>query len=263
MKIVSWNCHMGLEIDKVQKLLADDRFNNADIYAIQECEEKDITPEIEDLLCPLQDSWYGDHKEYEWYHKGDLGIALFSNKYKIERINKGEERFRYVVPYKVTNPENNETFTLVHIWTKTKEQKPNQNEDYLRFVIKAMKDNEYSQYLFPSDNKVIWLGDFNWSGQLKSYFAKKTFKDFETSISDKLFSSYHVVNGVTLSDEKERTFFSSKGESYFNDYIFVGKNTCEVRQACVGAKENWNERDCNSFFGSDHCPIMAEVNIIK
>ena len=57
MKIVSWNCHMGLEIDKVQKLLADDRFNNADIYAIQECEEKNITPEIEKFLGHLQEKF--------------------------------------------------------------------------------------------------------------------------------------------------------------------------------------------------------------
>lgn len=261
MKIVSWNCHMGLEIDKVQKLLEDDRFNNADIYAIQECEEKDI-PEIQNLLGTLQDSWYGDHKEYEWYHKGDLGIALFSNKYKIERINKGEERFRYVVPYKVTDFETNETFTLVHIWTKTKDRAQNQNEDYLMFVINAMKDPVYSKYLFPSDNKVIWLGDFNWSPQLTAPFARKTFKEFETSISDKLCSSYHSFKGLSLGDEKERTFFSTKGKSYFNDYIFVGKNTFEIKHACVGAKEKWNDKDCYSSFGSDHCPIMAEVGII-
>lgn len=88
MKIVSWNCHMGLKNEKVSKLLNNENFVDADIYAIQECEEKDITPEIEKSLGKLQDSWYGDHKEYEWYHRGDLGIALFSNKYKIERIKK-------------------------------------------------------------------------------------------------------------------------------------------------------------------------------
>ena len=40
IKIVSWNCHMGLKIDKVQKILNDNTFACADIYAIQECEEK-------------------------------------------------------------------------------------------------------------------------------------------------------------------------------------------------------------------------------
>ena len=261
MKIVSWNCHMGLKKDKVQKLLADDRFNNADIYAIQECEEKDLKSDVETLLGPLQDSWYGDHKEYEWYHKGDLGIALFSRKYKIERINKGEERYRYVVPYKVTNPESNESFTLVHIWTKTKDREQNQNEDYLMFVINAMKDPEYSQYLFPSDNKVIWLGDFNWSPQLTSSFARKTFKDFESAVSKKLCSSYHAFYDLSLGAEKEMTFFSTKGKNYFNDYIFVGKNAFEINQACVGSKEKWNEKDCYASFKSDHCPIMAEVNL--
>ena len=260
MKIVSWNCHMGLEIDKVQKLLADDRFNNADIYAIQECEEKNITPEIEKFLGHLQDNWYGDHKEYEWYHKGDLGIALFSNNYKIERINKGQERFRYVVPYKVTNPETNETFTLVHIWTKTKDRDQNQNEDYLMFFINAMKDPEYSKYLFPPNNKVIWLGDFNWSPQLTAPFARKTFKDFETSISDKLCSSYHDFNGLSLGAEKKMTFFSTKGKSYCNDYIFVGKDDFDIKYAAIGSEENWKYSDCNDKFKSDHCPVMVEAN---
>ena len=260
MKIVSWNCHMGLTIDKVHKLLNDENFADADIYAIQECEEKDITPEIEKSLGKLQDSWYGDHKEYEWYHKGDLGIALFSNKYKIERIHEGEELFRYVVPYKVTDMETLETFTLVHIWTKTKDREQNQNEDYLMFVLNAMKDPEYSQYLFPADNKVIWTGDFNWSAQLTSSFAKKKFKEFEQGISEKLSSAYHEINNKALGEERVGTFFNTK--AYFNDYIFVGKNAFEIKQVCIGAKQNWNNKICYSTFGSDHCPIMTEVNLV-
>ena len=141
---------MGLKNEKVTKLLNNENFVDADIYAIQECEEKDITPEIEKSLGKLQDSWYEDHKEYEWYHRGDLGIALFSNKYKIERIKKGEERFRYVVPYKVTDKETLETFILVHIWTKTKDREQNQNEDYLMFVLNAVKDRSIlNTYFLP------------------------------------------------------------------------------------------------------------------
>ena len=152
-------------------------FRSIESTKCKECEEKDITPEIEKSLGKLQDSWYGDHKEYEWYHRGDLGIALFSNKYKIERIKKGEERFRYVVPYKVTDKETLETFILVHIWTKTKDREQNQNEDYLMLFLNAVKDPEYSQYLFPADNKVIWLGDFNWNAQLTSSFAQKNLRN--------------------------------------------------------------------------------------
>ncbi len=259
MKIVSWNCHMGLTIDKVHKLQKDENFADADIYAIQECEEKDITPEIENSLGKLQDSWYGDHKEYEWYHKGDLGIALFSNKYKIERIYKGEERFRYVVPYKVTDKVSLDTFTLVHIWTKTKDRAQNQNEDYLMFVLNAMKDPEYSQYLFPADNKVIWLGDFNWSAQLTSSFAKKKFKEFEQGISEKLSSAYHEFNNLALGEEDIRTFFDTRSRAYFNDYIFVGKNAFEIESAIVGSKDNWLHSECNDRYGSDHCPVMVHL----
>ncbi|MBO4641143.1 MAG: endonuclease/exonuclease/phosphatase family protein [Treponema sp.] len=261
MKIVSWNCHMGLTIDKVNKLLENDSFNDADIYAIQECEENDITPEIEQKLGHLQNSWYGDHKEYEWYHKGDLGIALFSNKFRIERINKNEERFRYVVPYKVTNDKTNESFILVHIWTKTKDRENNPNEDYLMFVLNAMKEPEYSKYLFPSDNKVIWLGDFNWSPQLSSYFAKNIFSLFGTSINKALYSTYHKYNQLSLGEEKKMTFFSTKSKAYFNDYIFVGKKAFTIKQVYVGSKENWQYSDCNKTYYSDHCPIMANLNL--
>lgn len=45
------------------------------------------------------------------------------------------------------------------------------------FVLNAVKDTEYSQYLFPADNKVIWLGDFNWSAQLTSSFAQKNLRN--------------------------------------------------------------------------------------
>lgn len=47
---------MGLKNEKVSKLLNNENFVDADIYAIQECEEKDITPEIEKSLGKLQDS---------------------------------------------------------------------------------------------------------------------------------------------------------------------------------------------------------------
>lgn len=262
MKIVSWNCHMGLKNEKVSKLLNNENFVDADIYAIQECEEKDITPEIEKSLGKLQDSWYGDHKEYEWYHRGDLGIALFSNKYKIERIKKGEERFRYVVPYKVTDKETLETFILVHIWTKTKDREQNQNEDYLMFVLNAVKDPEYSQYLFPADNKVIWLGDFNWSAQLTSSFVQKKFKEFEQGISEKLSSAYHEFNNFALGTEEIRTFFDTRARAYFNDYIFVGKNAFEIESAFVGSEKEWALTDCDRTYSSDHCPVMAEVNLV-
>ena len=62
IKIVSWNCHMGLKIDKVQKILNDNTFACADIYAIQECEEKgmsftEVIEAVEDYIAG-QVTWF-------------------------------------------------------------------------------------------------------------------------------------------------------------------------------------------------------------
>lgn len=113
-----------------------------------------------------------------------------------------------------------------------------------------MKAPEYSQYLFPADNKVIWFGDFNWSAQLTSSFTKKKFKEFEQEICEKLFSAYHDFNHLALGEEKIRTFFDTKSRAYFNDYILVGKHSFEIESALVGSKENWSNSDCNNTYGS-------------
>lgn len=130
------------------------------------------------------------------------------------------------------------------------------------FVLNAVKDPEYSQYLFPADNKVIWLGDFNWSAQLTSSFAQKKFKEFEQGISEKLSSAYHEFNNFALGTEEIRTFFDTRARAYFNDYIFVGKNAFEIESAFVGSEKEWASTDCDKTYSSDHCPVMAEVNLV-
>ena len=261
LKIVSWNCHYGLTDEKVDKLLEKNDFVDADIYAIQECEEKNISASIESKLGSIQDNWYGDHKEYEWYHNGDLGIALFSNKYQIERVNKNKEPYRYVIPYKVTDKKTSESFNLIHIWTKTKDREQNYKEDYFMFVLNAIADAEYSKYLFPNDGKVIWAGDFNWSAQLKSNFAKSKFSEFELKIKNKLESAYHMHTGIKLGEESVRTFFDKKSNSFFNDYIFYGTNGFNINNAVIGSRDGWNLSECRKEFLSDHCPIMAELSL--
>ena len=262
MKIVSWNCEKGLTLNKVKLLLNNEKFNGADIYAIQECKESDINSEIEEKLGHSQGSWYGDHKEYEWYRKGDLGIALFSDKFNIERMNTGEELYRYVIPYKITDKESLKSFILIHIWTKKKNKIGNQNEDYLLAVLNAMKDEKYKKFLFPYDNEVVWLGDFNCSYQVRDIWSKEKFKEFDTIITKNLYSSYHQSRRLTLGQEEEMTYFDRKSNSFFNDYIFVGKNSFEITNSCVGSEKGWSVTDCNKAFSSDHCPVMAEI-IIK
>ena len=119
MKICTWNCRYGLTPEKAAHLCKEGY--NADIYAIQEYDMRNNKPihEIEKHLGQLQDK-YGDGREYRDNAEsgGDLGLALFSNTYRIERIYSNTIPYRYVVPYKVTCKGTNESFTLIHVWTK-------------------------------------------------------------------------------------------------------------------------------------------------
>ena len=168
MKICTWNCRYGLTPEKAAHLCKEGY--NADIYAIQEYDMLNNKPisEIEKCLGQLQDK-YGDGQEYKHNDKsgGDLGVALFSNTYRIERIYGNTVPYRYVVPYKVTSKDTNESFTLVHVWTKIAGQEANQKQDYIMQVTGAIEDPTYSKSLIPEDNKVLWIGDFNSSMQLK------------------------------------------------------------------------------------------------
>lgn len=42
IKIVSWNCHYGLNEEKFTKLVFNSEFSNADIYAFQEVLENEF-----------------------------------------------------------------------------------------------------------------------------------------------------------------------------------------------------------------------------
>ena len=47
-----------------------------------------------------------------------------------------------------------------------------------------------------------------------------------------------------------------------HNYIFVGKNAFEIESAFVGSEKEWALTDCDRTYSSDHCPVMAEVNLV-
>lgn len=118
MKIISWNCHNGFTKDKQDRIREFARkHDNADIYLIQEAKENDII-NLEEFT---HRHWYGDHAEFGDCHKpransGDLGIAIMSTKYKIQRIDEGRERYRYVLPYRVYSED--EEYIIFNVWSK-------------------------------------------------------------------------------------------------------------------------------------------------
>ena len=258
MKIVSWNCRYGLTKEKITALFAAEY--KADLYAIQEVTNN------EDTLADFKDlgenqDLYGDHKEFEWNDKkgGDLGIAIFSKKYKIERISGNWNKYRYVVPYSICRANGEEICKVIHIWTKTADKNLNDSEDYIQQVIHACEDDSLKSILFPENKKAIWLGDFNSSLQLSQKRYKALHEKF-LKIMDKhgYKSAWHLANHVEHGKERpnNRTFFQQyiTTNSFFNDYIFINPDVCSLKKSSVA--------HFKQFIGiSDHCPIMAELEL--
>ena len=260
MKICTWNCRYGLTPEKAAHICQ--AGYNADIYAIQEYDMLNNKPinEIEKHLGQLQDK-YGDGREYGANAEsgGDLGLALFSNTYQIERIYSNTIPYRYVVPYKVTCKETNESFTLIHVWTKIADLETNQKQDYIMQVIGALENPTYNKLLIPEDNKALWIGDFNSSMQLKNEIDKNNHTRFlETMKKYGLVSAYHTNRQKKHGKEDRFTFISTyrNGQQrFFNDYIFYHHDRFKCKTVTIGRFNTF------SFF-SDHCPVLAELQLL-
>lgn len=260
MKICTWNCRYGLTLEKAIHLC--EAGYNADIYAIQEYDmqsNKDIS-EIEKYLGKLQDK-YGDGKEYKLNSESgrDLGLALFSNAYRIERIHCNTVPYRYVVPYKVIRKDTNESFTLVHVWTKIAGKTVNQKTDYIMQVINALEDIDYNKSIIPEDNKVLWVGDFNSSMQLNDETDKSNHKIFLCKMKKLgLVSAYHNDRNKEHGKENQFTFigtYRNGQKTFFNDYIFYNCGRFKCEEVTIGRFNTF------SFF-SDHCPVCAELQLL-
>lgn len=253
MKIVSWNCNYGLDEEKFKKIVNDEKFGNADIYAFQEVLENEFI-DIADYEKADEYNyrhWYGDHQEYGECHiprgaEGDLGIVLISKTYKIQRFDQGRIKFRYVVPYILTNKnDKDEKFILIHVWTKGKP------DGYIKPIYDALEFYK-EQFTYKGIEKIIMLGDFNFGINLnnKGQYGEDDLKRIEKKING-------FVNGLVRDEDRFKlveTFYARNGNHYFNDCIYT-KNV-DLKTIEIGKKEEWIDDDKNL---SDHCPIMAEI----
>lgn len=242
MKIVSWNCRYGLTDEKMDSLK---KFcNNVDVYALQEVKENDVINR--DYFKYRH--WYGDHAEFGDCHvpranTGDLGIAIFSNTYKIERIDEGRERFRYVLPYKLMNDK--EEFILINIWTKSFP------EYYSESIIPALQ--YYKEYL--KGKPIVMIGDFNFGRTIDDIF----FVEFDDEVN-KISNLSKPIECIKKQNTDTYYSFDSK-KYYFNDCLYFTKHWNLIAYK-VGNRDEWIRiKNPNIKKFSDHCPIMAELEL--
>jgi endonuclease/exonuclease/phosphatase family metal-dependent hydrolase len=246
MRIVSWNCKAIPPYDRegfVENKAKYIEKYNADIYIIQECTKYDIE-KLKDFK--KNSIWYGDNVDSKY------GIGVFSDLYEIELLHNHNSEFRYIVPYKVFD-KNNE-FILFAVWTKDKD-KNNKKLEYTEQMWRAINFDGYKNYLSGS---VILIGDFNSNNYWdKEYFTKKlhSHKDIINKLKEyNIESVYHKYYNCENSNEKEPTLLwqMDVNKKYHIDYCFASNNF-KIKNVKIGDLKEWEETKY-----SDHCPLIIE-----
>jgi len=240
MRLVSWNCKVGFNEQKVKYIKKYD----ADLYIIQECIEKDFSNinkyfKNNSFFCDNIDSKYG--------------VGLFSDKFDFKILPEHNVNFRYIVPYKIFS--NDYEFILFSIWTKDKDEN-NKKIEYTEQTWKAINFDGYKKYLSSS---IILVGDFNsnnfWE---KNYNINKVHS--HNNIIEKLNeynieSAYHKYNNCINGNEKDPTLLwqMNINNKFHIDYCFISENF-KIKSVNIGSLKEWEENKL-----SDHCPLIIEI----
>ena len=251
MRIVSWNCkyfwaprYYGFSDAKHQKITTE--YPN-DILLIQEITYKEYVKILYKNQY-ISSDWYCDGKN------SITGIAIFSNKYKIEKLidNLFYLPFRYIVPYKINELEdiNNEYF-IYAVWAKEKIEYDKLHKfDYTENIVEAL---EYFEKIKLLNSKSIIIGDFNCATT-----KEHSYDSYKKLIN--IFTELEFINCAKLNEpniEYGITYIDTGGKEFTDDYCFISKSIIESNDIFfeIGKKDNWIKDDL-----SDHCPICVTIN---
>jgi exonuclease III len=240
MKIISWNCRSGFNLNKAKYI---EKYS-ADLYVIQECTSDDV----EKLQSYKKYSkWYGDNIDSKY------GVAIFSDTYNIDYYPEINPDFRFLIPFKVSD--NNDSYIVFVVWTKDKD-KNNKKIKYTEPTWNAINYNGYKDILSGS---VILIGDFNSNNHWHDEYGKakvpshcdidKKLKEFNIE------SAYHKFNKCNNGNENDPTLIWQ--DKYFHiDYCYIS-NDFEIKDIKIETIEEWEKTKY-----SDHCPLIVELEKI-
>ena len=242
MNLITWNCHMKFR-EKYKQILP----YNPDLIIIPECEceEKQSNKFYEKMLWDGKNKWKG------------LGVFSF-NGFDIERHDSYCDEFKYVLPIKVTTPEDN-NINLIAIWSQNNKEEPQRR--YIGEIWNAL--NYYKKLL---DSSTIIAGDFNWNVRWDRKPNGALAGDFGDVVAllkeHDIYSSYHEFNDKEYgSEQPDHTLYLNYNlnKGYHVDYVFASAELMKgVKSVEVGKYNKWRNEPCKS----DHMPLMVQFGVL-
>ena len=230
MKIVNWNWHYKQNINKYLEIIK----YNPQILIIQECTKNDF-----DYIKSqwLYKNWYNDDLNNE---NSLLGVAIFSNEFKIEFSDLFNRKFRYVIPYVVKRDDFE--FYIFSVWIKPYEK------DYVKGIEKYLyASKEYYKDML--DKNAIFIGDFNIyakedNGRLK--ILEDKFKPMINCTQDTCFRNAF-------------TYYDSRFGYGIDDFCFISQDIKNKYELEINVPNEWDDKKEKKYRWkglSDHSPII-------
>jgi exonuclease III len=230
MRIVTWNCQMGLD-KKADALLS----LNPDVAVVPECSEQSTI------------ALAGRGHESLWFGSNPMkGLGVFCRKgWSMRTLS--PPRQQWIVPIEVNAPT---PFTLIAIWACRTGNKKTDN--YVGLIYQALMANPEWFDRTP----VVLAGDLN-SNQIWDHERPVgNHSDVVRILAERgLVSAYHEFFGEAQGVESRPTFnlFRHTHRPFHLDYIFLPRQWAQrLKSVDVGQYERWSKL-------SDHCPVTVEI----
>lgn len=230
MRIVTWNCQMGLD-KKLETLLS----LNADIAVVPECSEKTA---IALRSRGFQTLWFGANR--------NKGLAVIArNEWPIHEIHPPEQQWIVSIAVDAPIP-----FTLIAVWACQVGTKKADN--YIGQVYKAV----ISHPEWFMGRPIVIAGDLNSN---KIWDAERRVGNHSEVVrilrGHGLVSSYHEHFKELHGEESQPTIhlYRHEGRPFHIDYIFIPREWApRLKSVVVGKYAQWSKL-------SDHLPVIVEL----
>jgi exonuclease III len=230
MRIVTWNCQMGLD-KKVDALLS----LNPDVAVVPECSEKSAIALRQRGFNTL---WFGSNPD-----KG-LGVICRQD-WALRALAQPAQK--WIAPVEVDAPT---PFTLLAVWACQVGAK--RADNYIGQVYQSL----IAHPEWFSQQPVVLAGDLNSNKIWDAHRAVGNHSAVVNLLGEHgLVSAYHEYFHEPQGEESQHTmfFYRRRDRTFHLDYIFIPREwAARLKTVEVGGYEQWSKL-------SDHCPVVVEV----